>query len=146
MARERRFTSFRLTGKLTPEGKHVGFSPSTKADAKMFKKLGLIAKQVGAESPPRKWLTVAETAQAIDLSEKTIRRAITRGELPASKVRSRIRIALSDLEAWLRDNRRRLGPSRGTSGHSSYPPSPYAVKMESPLARRRQAALEDLRP
>ncbi len=104
MAGKRVFSVLRLTGKLTPKGKHVGFSPSSKADVEMLRKLGLIAKRVAAESPPREWLSVAEAAEAIDLSEKTIRRAITRGELSASKVRSRVRIAVSDLEAWLRDN------------------------------------------
>ena len=111
MVRKRRFTTVSLTGKLTPDGKHAGFSASTKGDAERLKKLALLAKQVGAEQPPRRWLTVAEAAQAIDLSEKTIRRAITRGELVASKVRNRVRIAVSDLEGWLRDNPAATRPS-----------------------------------
>jgi excisionase family DNA binding protein len=51
------------------------------------------------------YLTVQEAATLVGLSEQAIRRAIRRGELQAIKVCSRIRILLTDLEAWLEGNR-----------------------------------------
>jgi len=56
------------------------------------------------ESPPRGWLNVAEVASIVGLSEKTIRRAIDRGELAASKVRNRIRIDSDAVKSWMREN------------------------------------------
>ena len=46
-------------------------------------------------------LSVAETATRLRVSEKTIRRLIARGELPALRVGSQIRIDVADLERWL---------------------------------------------
>ena len=51
------------------------------------------------------YLTVQEAAKLVGLSEQAIRRAIRRGELQAIKVCSRIRILLTDLQAWLERNR-----------------------------------------
>jgi excisionase family DNA binding protein len=52
-----------------------------------------------------KYYSVAEVAQIVALSEKSVRGAISRGELPASKVSNRIRIAKRDLKHWIEDNR-----------------------------------------
>jgi len=49
-------------------------------------------------------LTVPEVAQMCGLSEKSIRRAIERGELHAMKLCSRLRIAPEDVAAWYRGN------------------------------------------
>jgi excisionase family DNA binding protein len=46
-------------------------------------------------------LTVAETADRLRVSEKTIRRMIDRGDLPALRVGAQIRIAEQELESWL---------------------------------------------
>ena len=50
-------------------------------------------------------LSVKEAAKAVNLSESHIRRAIARGELPASNVgtaaRPTWRIARADLDAWI---------------------------------------------
>jgi excisionase family DNA binding protein len=40
-------------------------------------------------------------AAACQLSEKAVRRAIDAGELPAVKLRSRLRVMPQDLEAWI---------------------------------------------
>jgi excisionase family DNA binding protein len=47
------------------------------------------------------WLSIKEAAARSGFSTKTLYRAIAAGELRAKKVRSRWRIAVSDLEAWL---------------------------------------------
>jgi excisionase family DNA binding protein len=47
------------------------------------------------------WLSIKEAAARSGFSTKTLYRAIATGELRAKKVRSRWRIAVHDLEAWL---------------------------------------------
>jgi excisionase family DNA binding protein len=51
------------------------------------------------------FMTVKEIANDIHLHEKVIRRAIEAGELPATKVRERIRVRRSDYQAWLEANK-----------------------------------------
>ena len=46
-------------------------------------------------------LTPSEVAARCTLSAKTVYRAIERGELPAAKLCSRIRVRASDVEAWI---------------------------------------------
>jgi excisionase family DNA binding protein len=50
-------------------------------------------------------LTVGEAAERVGLKHLAIRRAIQRGELPATKLCSRIRIDPSDLTRWITANR-----------------------------------------
>ena len=46
-------------------------------------------------------VSVAEAARLLDVSESFIRRAITKGELPANRLAKRVmRIKLIDLERW----------------------------------------------
>lgn len=52
-----------------------------------------------------RWLTVNEVSQRLALSEKAVRAAIHREELPATKVCRRIRIAEQDLKEWIQHNR-----------------------------------------
>jgi excisionase family DNA binding protein len=61
-----------------------------------------------AAAPPapaaaRGWhlLSVREVAAACQLSEKAVRRAIDDGELPAVKLRSRVRVTPEDLKGWI---------------------------------------------
>lgn len=60
-------------------------------------------------------LTVREIAAACQLSEKAVRRAIDDGELPAIKLRSRLRVTPQDFEAWIAERQqphtRRAVPS-----------------------------------
>jgi excisionase family DNA binding protein len=49
-------------------------------------------------------LTIPEVAEMCGLSQKSIRRAIDRGDLPAMKLCSRLRIAPGDVAAWYRGN------------------------------------------
>lgn len=56
------------------------------------------------------WLSIKEAAAWSGFSTKTVYRAIAAGELRAKKVRSRWRIAVSDLEAWLRPQAVRVRP------------------------------------
>jgi excisionase family DNA binding protein len=46
-------------------------------------------------------LSVREIATACRLSERAVRRAIDEGELPAVKLRSRLRVVPQDFEAWI---------------------------------------------
>lgn len=51
-------------------------------------------------------LSIKEVAAACQLSEKAIRRAIQAGELPAVKLRSRLRVTPQDFESWIAASRR----------------------------------------
>ena len=55
------------------------------------------------------YLTKDEVARLLKLSTKTIERAILGGEIPAFKVRQRVRICRDDLDAWL--DAQRVEPS-----------------------------------
>jgi excisionase family DNA binding protein len=50
-------------------------------------------------------LTVRQAADRVGLKDLALRRAIQRGELPATKLCSRIRIDPSDLTRWITANR-----------------------------------------
>lgn len=50
-------------------------------------------------------LTAAQTAERVGLSTKAVRRAIERGELPASKLCGRIRVRPADVDSWIEANR-----------------------------------------
>jgi excisionase family DNA binding protein len=50
-------------------------------------------------------LSPEDVAKRCGLSRRAIYRAIERGELPATRLCSRLRVASDDLEAWLEDNR-----------------------------------------
>jgi excisionase family DNA binding protein len=54
-------------------------------------------------------LSAAEVAERVGLSTKAVRRAIERGDLPASKLCGRIRVRAEDLDAWI--DRNRIGAS-----------------------------------
>lgn len=66
-------------------------------------------------------LSIREIAAACQLSEKAVRRAIDSGELPAIKLRSRIRVTPQDFEAWIASSRRR-------SGRQALPPVTRATR------------------
>jgi len=54
---------------------------------------------------PAAYLTLDGAAAELALSERTIRRAIAAGDLPAYKVGKSVRIRRADLEAWLESKR-----------------------------------------
>lgn len=49
-------------------------------------------------------LSVADVAEAIGLSTNAVYRAISAGELRASKLRGRLRVQRSDLDRWIDSN------------------------------------------
>jgi excisionase family DNA binding protein len=57
---------------------------------------------------PADWhlLSIKEVARACRLSEQAVRRAIDHGELPAVKLRSRLRVTPQDLAEWIAGARR----------------------------------------
>ena len=54
--------------------------------------------------PERLLLTVSEVAEATGLSSNAVYRAIAAGELRASKLRRRLRVQPSDVDAWIDSN------------------------------------------
>ncbi len=50
-------------------------------------------------------LTVAETAETLRVSERTVRRLISAGAVPALRVGTQIRIDADELRAWLHRGR-----------------------------------------
>ena len=51
-------------------------------------------------------MTVAEAAQLLHVSERTVRRLISAGAVPALRVGSQIRIDRDELHRWLYDEKR----------------------------------------
>lgn len=51
------------------------------------------------ETPPE-WVTLAAGSARLSLCDRTLRRAIARGELTAYRFGSAVRVRLSDLDAW----------------------------------------------
>ena len=51
--------------------------------------------------------TVAETAEILNLCEKTVRRRIKNGDLRSIRIGGLLRIAPADLEDFIRDHRSR---------------------------------------
>jgi excisionase family DNA binding protein len=67
--------------------------------------LGLTFASSSAERlPRRRLLTVSEVAEATGLSPNAVYRAISDGELRASKLRGRLRVQLAELDAWIDSN------------------------------------------
>jgi excisionase family DNA binding protein len=57
-----------------------------------------------ASVPQRELLTIREAAERLRVSEKTVRRLIRRGELPAVQLGSKgasVRVDEAELERWL---------------------------------------------
>lgn len=51
--------------------------------------------------PERPLLSIRDVAARLSVSEKTVRRLIASGELPALKVGGRLRVDDGELRAWL---------------------------------------------
>jgi excisionase family DNA binding protein len=74
-----------------------------------------------------RFLSVAEIATHLGVKHQAVRRAISRGELPAAKVCSRVRIARADFDAWVRD--RRITPEHpGDAGKAARPRAAVGLK------------------
>jgi excisionase family DNA binding protein len=54
---------------------------------------------------PEPLLSVEQVSQLAGLNPEVVRRAIRSGELKASTLRRRLRIRISDYEAWIDSNR-----------------------------------------
>ena len=54
---------------------------------------------------PQEWLTVAQSAQLLQLNPMTILRWIKAGKLPASKLGNSYRIAMKDVTKYLNDRK-----------------------------------------
>jgi excisionase family DNA binding protein len=68
-------------------------------------------------------LTIKQIAGACQLSEKAVRRAIDDGELTAIKLRSRLRVAPHDFDAWVRE----LRETKPLSLIGKIPPRPVLI-------------------
>ena len=69
-------------------------------------------------------LTVDDVARITQLSVFTVRAAVRACELPATKIRGRIRIAPADLADWIEEGR--IKP----------PPAPFAGEFRAPPPRQ----------
>jgi excisionase family DNA binding protein len=72
-------------------------------------------------------LSPEAVARLVGLSRKAVYRGIERGELPASRLCSRLRIRREDVDIWIERNR------------VAADPSPLANSAHSGLPRRRRA-------
>ena len=54
---------------------------------------------------PQEWLTVAQSAQILQLNPMTILRWIKAGKLPASKLGKSYRIAMKDMNKYINDRK-----------------------------------------
>jgi len=60
-----------------------------------------IAEQVARAAPlVQEWMTLAEIAEVVRVSERTIRRHVDRGELPFTKFGRQRKVRRSDFEEW----------------------------------------------
>jgi excisionase family DNA binding protein len=80
-------------------------------------------------------LTVPEVAAACQISQSSVRRAITDGELRAVKLRSRVRIPREAFDAWLSQHQR---PPSGTRQRPA-PPRPARLGARNRAKTSRQA-------
>ena len=93
-------------------------------------------------------LTVSQTAERLNLSEKTVRRYISNGELPLVRIGSAIRVPEVALRKWIEDNtlyndsRVELVPSN-TGEHICNSISETA-STTCPTSRHRDAKLDAL--
>jgi excisionase family DNA binding protein len=78
-------------------------------------------------------LSVRDVAEALAFEEDAIRRAIRRGELRASKVCGRLRIAPEDVQAWLQAAQVAAAPPEPPLGRPA--PAPAAARP-APVSRR----------
>src|SRR5689334_4501433 len=83
-------------------------------------------------------LTVSDCAERANLSAWAIRRAIHEGELPASKLRGRLRIDAVDFQGWIDGCRVQPAPRRRPDLPTSAEPSPVAPEAGSFRARLRE--------
>jgi excisionase family DNA binding protein len=60
---------------------------------------------MSTSAPDRSLLSIYKTARRLSVSEKTIRRLIRSGELPALRVGGSVRIDPDELNAWLEKRR-----------------------------------------
>ena len=76
--------------------------------------------------PDRRLLAPDEVAAICGLSRKAVYRAIERGELRASKLCSRLRITLEDVDSWIESSQ--VEPIA--------PPDPRSVRVPAPNGLR----------
>ncbi|HEY5431260.1 MAG TPA: helix-turn-helix domain-containing protein [Solirubrobacteraceae bacterium] len=85
-------------------------------------------------------LTIKDVAAACKLSETAVRRAIADGELPAIKLRSRMRITQPDFTAWITSQRQTPARPEAWSrpvkrGRSSAPVGTFRTLAQAEAAR-----------
>jgi excisionase family DNA binding protein len=88
-------------------------------------------------APPRRLLAVSEVAEATGLSSNAVYRAISDGQLRASKLRGRLRIELADLDAWIDFN------LVSTGGMPKTPPAPARPRGRNGPGRGLLELLQD---
>lgn len=78
-------------------------------------------------------LSAVEAAQRANMHERTIRRAIARGKLRATKEHGAFRISPADLRAWQADQEPEASPDTGPDQTADSPPGVSAAPDLSPV-------------
>jgi excisionase family DNA binding protein len=81
-----------------------------------------------AERPRDGLLAPDEVARLCGLSRKAVYRAIERGELPASRLCSRLRVRGGDIEAWIEANQIRPTLSAAHLGRPMRPIGTHGLR------------------
>jgi excisionase family DNA binding protein len=83
---------------------------------------------LGGDGP--RFFSVADVVERSGLSDKTVRRAVAAGELPASKTRGRLLIGVDDFDAWTARAPSRK-PRHDTTHPRGRPGTPFAATLRS---------------
>ncbi|MGB7796338.1 MAG: helix-turn-helix domain-containing protein [Pseudonocardiaceae bacterium] len=76
-------------------------SPRADHHPTTVRQLAITPPERGGQRTVEKYLTVSETAEYLNTSERFVRRLITERRIAFHHVGRHVRFALSDLEAWL---------------------------------------------
>jgi len=94
---------------------------------------------VGAatDGAPQRLLSPGEVAEACGLSRRAVYRAIGRGELPAARLCSRLRVRPVDLERWIAE-RTETPPIVGVAPRTGAVKAPARGSLRAMLDQRQQ--------
>jgi excisionase family DNA binding protein len=90
-------------------------------------------------------VTPAEAAEALDVSERTLRRLVAEGQLPAVRVRGRLRVRPADLDRYVVEHLERATPGGGAPAWVGVTLPAGARLWDTPDARRTVKVARDSR-
>jgi excisionase family DNA binding protein len=90
-------------------------------------------------SDAERLLTKAELGELVGLTERSIERAVARGELAAVRFGGAVRFARADIERWIERNRVPESPPERLDSPARRPNTPRARKVSGPIRPPRGA-------